>query len=284
MVVVLKIFIFYFWKIYSMKEILRRSLTGAVYIILLLSAVFLSSDAFDFLFMTFGLACLYEYKKLVHLKGYHIFAAYLALWWAFIYLVKDQQIINILMVITIVVDIYLLINLFTKKPIKFNTPMKFIVGLFYIGGGCIFLTMIPYKNDAFAKLLIMGIFILIWVNDSFAYLVGKSIGRTKLFPSVSPKKTIEGTLGGFIFALIAAYLMATFEALISPIQWMILATVIVVAGSLGDLIESKLKRAAGVKDSGAILPGHGGMLDRLDSLVFAAPFAYLTLNIFSYVS
>lgn len=284
MVVVLKIFIFYFWKIYSMKEILRRSLTGAVYIILLLSAVFLSSDAFDFLFMTFGLACLYEYKKLVHLKGYHIFAAYLALWWAFIYLVKDQQVINILMVITIVVDIYLLINLFTKKPVKFNTSMKFIVGLFYIGGGCIFLTMIPYKNDAFAKLLIMGIFILIWVNDSFAYLVGKSIGRTKLFPSVSPKKTIEGTLGGFIFALIAAYLMATFEALISPIQWMILATVIVVAGSLGDLIESKLKRAAGVKDSGAILPGHGGMLDRLDSLVFAAPFAYLTLNIFSYVS
>ncbi len=284
MVVVLKIFIFYFWKIYSMKEILRRSLTGAVYIILLLSAVFLSSDAFDFLFMTFGLACLYEYKKLVHLKGYHIFAAYLALWWAYIYLVKDQQIINILMVITIAIDIYLLYNLFAKKPLKLNTTLKFLIGLFYIGGGCIFLTMIPYKNDAFAKLLIMGIFILIWVNDSFAYLVGKSIGRTKLFPSVSPKKTIEGTLGGFIFALAAAYLMATFEALISPVQWMILATVIVVAGSLGDLIESKFKRAAGVKDSGAILPGHGGMLDRLDSLVFAAPFAYLTLNIFSYVS
>ncbi|WP_396633688.1 phosphatidate cytidylyltransferase [Maribacter sp. R86514] len=267
-----------------MKEILRRSLTGAVYIILLLSAVFLSSDAFDFLFMTFGLACLYEYKKLVQLRGYHIFAAYLALWWAYIYLVKDQQIINILMLITIVVDIYLLYNLFAKKPLKLNTTLKFLIGLFYIGGGCIFLTMIPYKNDAFAKLLIMGIFILIWVNDSFAYLVGKSIGRTKLFPSVSPKKTIEGTLGGFIFALAAAYLMATFEALISPVQWMILATVIVVAGSLGDLIESKFKRAAGVKDSGAILPGHGGMLDRLDSLVFAAPFAYLTLNIFSYVS
>ncbi|WP_339841580.1 phosphatidate cytidylyltransferase [uncultured Maribacter sp.] len=267
-----------------MKEILRRSLTGAVYIILLLSAVFLSSDAFDFLFMTFGLACLYEYKKLVGLRGYHIFAAYLALWWVFIYLVKDQQVINILMVITIIVDVYLLVNLFSKKPIKLNKLKKFLIGLFYIGGGCIFLTMIPYKNDAFAKLLIMGIFILIWVNDSFAYLVGKSIGRTKLFPSVSPKKTIEGTVGGFVFALGAAYLIATQEELISPVQWMILATVIVIAGSLGDLIESKFKRAAGVKDSGAILPGHGGMLDRLDSLVFAAPFAYLTLNIFSYVS
>ncbi len=267
-----------------MREILRRSLTGAVYIILLLSAVFLNSDAFDFLFMTFGLACLYEYKKLVQLKGYHIFAAYLALWWAYIYLINDHRLVNVLMVITIVVNIYLLYYLFSKKQQNFNTFLKFIIGLFYIGGGCIFLTMIPYKNDAFAKLLIMGIFILIWVNDSFAYLVGKSIGRTKLFPSVSPKKTIEGTLGGFIFALGAAYIMSTQETLITQWQWIILACVIVISGSLGDLIESKLKRGAGVKDSGAILPGHGGMLDRLDSLVFAAPFAYLTLNIFTYVS
>ena len=267
-----------------MKEILRRSLTGAVYIILLLSAVFLSSDAFDFLFMAFGLACLYEYKRLVKLKGYYLFAAYLLLWWAFIYLVHDQLLITILMVITIIVDIALLFYLFSTKKRMFSTLQKFLIGLFYIGGGCIFLTMIPYKNDAFAKLLIMGIFILIWVNDTFAYLVGKSIGKTKLFPSVSPKKTIEGALGGFIFALVAAYIMGTQEQIISPLQWMILATVIVISGSLGDLIESKLKRTAGVKDSGAILPGHGGMLDRLDSLVFAAPFAYLTLNIFTYVS
>lgn len=267
-----------------MKEILRRSLTGGVYIILLLSAVFLSSDAFDFLFMTFGLACLYEYKRLVQLKGYYLFAAYLLLWWTYIYLVHDQFLINILMVITIIVDIVLLFYLFSNKKRMFNTLQKFLIGLFYIGGGCIFLTMIPYKNDAFAKLLIMGIFILIWVNDSFAYLVGKSIGRTKLFPAVSPKKTVEGTLGGFIFALGAAYIMGTQEQIIGPWQWMILGTVIVICGSLGDLIESKLKRTAGVKDSGAILPGHGGMLDRLDSLVFAAPFAYLTLNIFTYVS
>lgn len=267
-----------------MSEILRRSLTGAVYIILLLSAVFLNSDAYDFLFMTFGLACLYEYKKLVNLRGYHLFAAYLALWWAFIYLVDDQLLINILMLVTICVNLYLLRYLFKQDQKITTKAQKFIIGLFYIGGGCIFLTMIPYKNDAFAKLLIMGIFILIWVNDSFAYLVGKSIGKTKLFSSVSPKKTVEGTIGGFIFALGAAYIMGTQEKLISPWQWMILACVIVIAGSLGDLIESKLKRAAGVKDSGAILPGHGGMLDRLDSLVFAAPFAYLTLTIFSYVS
>jgi len=266
-----------------MREFLRRLLTGVVFVILLLSAVFLSSDAFDFLFMVFGLACLYEYKRLVQLRGYHIFVAYLGLWWMFIYLLNDAVLINVLMLLTIAVNLTLIYFLFSKKKI-YRSYQKFLIGLFYIGGGCIFLTMIPYKNNEFAKFLIMGIFILIWVNDSFAYLVGKSIGRTKLYPSVSPKKTVEGTLGGFIFTMGAAYIMAKVEPIVEPTQWLILAAVIVLMGGIGDLIESKLKREAGVKDSGAILPGHGGMLDRLDSLIFAAPFAYLTLNIFTYVS
>ncbi|NER09242.1 phosphatidate cytidylyltransferase [Muriicola jejuensis] len=266
-----------------MKELLRRLLTGVVYVILLLSAVFLSSDAFDFLFMVFGLACLYEYKKLVGLRGYHIFAAYLGIWWLFIYIIRDAVLINILMFLSITVNIVLIYFLFSKKKF-YRAYEKFIIGLFYIGGGCIFLTMIPYKDDDFAKMLIMGIFILIWVNDSFAYLVGKSIGRTKLYPAVSPKKTVEGTLGGFVFTLVAAYILSQYEPIIKPVEWVILASVIVLTGSLGDLVESKLKRLAHVKDSGAILPGHGGMLDRLDSLIFAAPFAYLVLNIFTYVS
>ncbi len=267
-----------------MKEILRRSLTGVLYVILLLSAVFLNSDAFDFLFMVFGLACLYEFKRLTHLRGYYIFIAYLGLWWAYIYLVSDKALITLLMLFTITINLALLAFLFSKKERSFNTIQKFIIGLFYIGGGCIFLTMIPYKDDKFAQFLIMGIFILIWVSDTFAYLVGKTLGRTKLYPSISPKKTVEGSLGGLVFALIAAYFLAKYETTLNLNQWLILATVIVVTGGLGDLLESKFKRIAGVKDSGAILPGHGGILDRLDSLVFAAPFAYLTLNLFSYVS
>lgn len=290
MAVALKIFILFFWKTYNMKQVFRRAVTGAVYVILLLSAVFLNSDAFDFLFMTFGLACLYEYKRLVKLKGYYIFIAYLALWWVFIYLIPGKEIINnnilvyVLMLITLVIDTTLLFYLFAKKETQFNSLQKFVIGLFYIGGGCIFLTMIPYKYNAFAEFLIMGVFILIWVNDTFAYLVGSAIGKTKLYSAVSPKKTIEGALGGLIFALIAAFILSGFEPIITTTQWMVLAATIVIAGSLGDLVESKFKRTAGVKDSGAILPGHGGMLDRLDSLVFAAPFAYLMLNIFTYVS
>ncbi|MCL6268022.1 phosphatidate cytidylyltransferase [Flagellimonas myxillae] len=267
-----------------MKEILRRAITGVIYVVLLMGTVFLSSDAFDFLFMVFGLACLYEFKRIVHLKNYYVYVAYLALWWAFIYFVEDKLLITALMFLTITVDLALLAFLFSKQSQTFNTLQKFLIAVLYLGGGCIFLTMIPYKQDSFSQFLIMGIFILIWVNDTFAYLVGRSIGRTKLYPSVSPKKTVEGSLGGLIFALVAAYFLAKYETSLDLMQWMILATVIVIAGSLGDLLESKFKRVAQVKDSGAILPGHGGIWDRLDSLVFAAPFAYLTLNIFSYVS
>lgn len=266
-----------------MKEILRRSLTGVIYVVLLLGSVFLSSDAFDFLFMAFGLACLYEFKRIVRLQGYYIFIAYLLLWWAFIYLVEDDFPIILLMLLTLSVNMALLMFLFSKRPRKFNTVQKFVIALLYIGGGCIFLTMIPYNKDDFAQFLIMGVFILIWVNDTFAYLVGRTLGRTKLYPAVSPKKTIEGSLGGLIFALLAAYFLAGYEPILTLTQWMVLALVIVVAGGLGDLLESKFKRVAGVKDSGAILPGHGGIWDRLDSLVYAAPFAYLVLIIFSYV-
>ena len=95
-----------------MKELLRRLLTGAVYVILLLSAVFLSSDAFDFLFMVFGLACLYEYKRLVALRGYYVFIAYLGLWWAYIYLIHDKILINMLMFLIIIVNFSLIYYLF----------------------------------------------------------------------------------------------------------------------------------------------------------------------------
>ena len=267
-----------------MRELLRRSITGIVYVFLLLSSVFLSSDAFDFLFMAFGLACLYEFKRLVKIRGYYVFLAYLALWWAFIYIVQDFTIIRLLMVITLTVNLALLSYLFSNKESGFTDVQKLLLAVFYIGGGCIFLTMIPYQNDKFAQYLIMGIFILIWVNDTFAYLVGSTIGKNKLFPSISPKKTIEGSVGGLIFALVAAYIISGYEPILSRNQWIVLAMVLVITGNLGDLLESKFKRAAGVKDSGAILPGHGGILDRLDSLIFAAPFAYLTLIVFSYVS
>ena len=118
----------------------------------------------------------------------------------------------------------------------------------------------------------------------FAYLIGKNLGKQKLFPSISPKKTVEGFLGGLFFACISSYFIAKYTNTLEFTQWLILAIIVSVFGTLGDLIESKYKRQAGVKDSGVIMPGHGGLLDRLDSIIFAAPFIYLFLRLTEYVS
>ncbi len=276
-----------------MNELLKRSITGLIYVVLVVAAAWLNSDAFDFLFMIFGIACLHEFKKMIKLKGYSIFIAFLLLWWVFIYLLEERSsmmykvnVTHLLMVCTLLTNSVLISQLFSKKErnLQLSRLQKYIISLFYIGAGCIFLTMIPYQNDAFAKMLIIGIFILIWVNDSFAYLTGRMFGKNKLFERVSPKKTVEGFLGGLVFAIIASVVLYNYTNEMNLTKWIILAVVIVIFGTLGDLVESKFKRLAGVKDSGAILPGHGGMLDRLDSLVFAAPFAYACIQFLNYVS
>jgi phosphatidate cytidylyltransferase len=105
-----------------------------------------------------------------------------------------------------------------------------------------------------------------------------------LFPSISPKKTIEGFIGGLIFSCIASYFIATFTNTLTFAHWLVLSIIVSIFGTLGDLIESKFKRQANVKDSGIIMPGHGGLLDRLDSIIFVAPFFYLYLRLITYVS
>ena len=143
-----------------------------------------------------------------------------------------------------------------------------------------FLIATPFVFGTYQPKIVISILIFIWVNDSFAYLVGKNFGKRKLFERVSPKKTIEGFIGGWAFSLIAAYFISNqhSELNITLVDWMIIASILSVFGTIGDLIESKFKRQANIKDSGNIMPGHGGLLDRLDSLFFAAPFVYLYLH------
>ncbi|MCL4124781.1 UNVERIFIED_CONTAM: hypothetical protein GTU68_011718 [Idotea baltica] len=142
------------------------------------------------------------------------------------------------------------------------------------------LIQIPFLDGEYHPKIIISIFILIWVSDTFAYLVGSQIGKTKLYEKVSPNKTIEGALGGLVAALIGGYLIAKYYVQeINLIHWLIIAFIAFGFGLLGDLIESKFKREAGVKDSSNFIPGHGGFLDRLDSIIFAAPFVYVYLHI-----
>ena len=149
---------------------------------------------------------------------------------------------------------------------------------------CILSFFKTYENHTYlvyyTPIFTLSVFIFIWLSDSGAYIVGSKIGKRKLFPSISPKKSWEGSIGGAVFAIIASQLIAlnadSFSAtstLANHLGWAGLALVVVVFGTWGDLVESLIKRRLGIKDSGNILPGHGGMLDRFDSSLMAFPAA-----------
>lgn len=124
-----------------------------------------------------------------------------------------------------------------------------------------------------------GFMVLLWTNDTGAYLVGRTIGRTKLLPAVSPKKTVEGLLGGIVLTLGVAWLIAQYQDFLTVPEWLSVAAIIAITSTLGDLLESAFKRARGVKDSGTILPGHGGILDRFDGFFLAIPSVLLYLHL-----
>jgi len=128
--------------------------------------------------------------------------------------------------------------------------------------------------------IVLGFLLILWLNDTGAYFVGSLIGKHKLFERISPGKTWEGSFGGAIFALLTAWGLSFLFRQLDLLHWMILAIIIVISGTLGDLVESMLKRSLGIKDSGDILPGHGGMLDRFDAVLLAAPFVFVYLALF----
>lgn len=127
---------------------------------------------------------------------------------------------------------------------------------------------------------VLGIILLIWASDVFAYLVGSMIGKHKLYERISPGKTWEGTIGATILTIGSSFLIAHWYPELAMKHWIVISLIVCVFGTIGDLVESMLKRQAGVKDSGRIMPGHGGILDRFDSLLFVSPFVYCYLTLF----
>lgn len=140
--------------------------------------------------------------------------------------------------------------------------------------------IISFNNWEFSPGILIGFFLLLWANDTGAYLVGSAIGKHRLMERISPKKSWEGFFGGMLLTLIVARLLSDVLGVVDVRGWMIIAVIITVAGTFGDLIESMLKRSLGFKDSGTIMPGHGGFLDRFDSVVIAFPLVYLYIAIF----
>jgi phosphatidate cytidylyltransferase len=175
--------------------------------------------------------------------------------------------------------VLLIAELFLKAELPFNNIALIIFSLIYLALPFSLLTFFSYsKVNEFSPNVVAGILFLTWANDSFAYLVGSKIGKTPFFLRVSPKKTWEGTIGGGIFCMITAGIIAQFFTQLSLMDWLIIGGIIAVFGTIGDLVESLLKRSVGVKDSGNFMPGHGGFLDRFDAFIFCIPFVYFYLS------
>lgn len=191
------------------------------------------------------------------------------------YLLGPEIFLWFVPLIVFVVFLYLL---FYHKDIHSAAGLagKTVLGVIYIG---IFLSyIIGIRQIEYGGWQIIFLFSIIWANDTFAYFVGKSLGRIKLAPAISPNKTVEGSIAGLIGGLAAALVFNSFLfKKLDLINAVLLALVLGILCQLGDLFESMLKRSAGVKDSGSIIPGHGGVLDRIDSAIIPLPFFYYYL-------
>ncbi len=274
-----------------MRESIIRTISGLLYISILVVSILSSEFIFISLFFLIGLVCLLELEKLLRLKSYALYVVHALFFIIFSYIKFDTNATLVLLCITIFVNLFLAKDLLFIKKIPVFEKKKYIILIFYLISSMVFLTLIPTYSGTFRPELIVGVFALIWTNDTFAYIVGKNFGKIKLYKQISPNKTIEGFIGGIIFSCIAGYFIYYFIThylnitdSLSFQSWLGMAIILSIFGTLGDLIQSKFKRQAGVKDSGKLMPGHGGLFDRLDSIIFSSPFVYAYLLILNYVS
>jgi len=270
----------------SSKRIISGFIFGGVFIASLYTHV-----SFAVLTFIFGIISTKEFNNLTNQTGIGYYLAFSLIYIYFalteFYLNSNLQLNSwfndlkdTLLILSIFVSLFLLRDLFSSKNLPGILAKKYFRFIFYITSSFVFIYLIANFKGFYDPSIILGCFILIWVNDSFAYVVGKKFGKQKLFYSISPHKTVEGFLGGLLFCCISASIVSRYiDDTLSTSNWLIIAIIVSVFGTLGDLIESKLKRESNVKDSGKIMPGHGGILDRLDSVIFASPYIYLFLKL-----
>jgi glutamate dehydrogenase (NAD(P)+) len=174
-------------------------------------------------------------------------------------------------IIPLLASIYLIILYRKHDPKPFTSIAHTFLGIIYVGMPFVLLHLISFHQGFYHYELVLGILLMIWVNDIGGYFAGSLLGRHKLFERISPKKTWEGSLGGGVLTLLTSYIIALYYTHWDMVHWMLIGGIILIAGTYGDLVESLLKRSLQIKDSGSIIPGHGGFLDRFDSLLLAVP-------------
>jgi len=268
-----------------MNELFTRILSGIIYAALIFLGLWFGRTTTLVLFLIFGILCLFEVQKLLSFKNYLCYLIYPLALFAFNYFDVNNKLVFALLVLTFFIKLLLLRDLFSLRGRDAFREKKHIITLLFIIPSFIFLTLIPKiievddnglfprSKENYNTFILFAVFLLMWINDSFAYLIGKNFGKNKLFEKISPKKTVEGFLGGFIFTILGGIVLSYFSHLINFYHWVVLGILVSIFGTLGDLVQSKFKRKAEVKDSGKILPGHGGVFDRMDSIIFSSTFA-----------
>lgn len=260
-----------------------RAITGFFFIVVLIGAVLLGPYVFVTLFSLIATCCVYEFYRMVHTEntqpllflGVGVAAVGLALVGSTLLGLLPYSILPFGIVAVLLLYIA---ALFRKTAHPIQDVAYSLFGLIYAAIPFIFFMGLGFVNGAYDAYIPLGFLILLWTNDTGAYLAGRSMGRRKLFERISPNKTWEGFFGGVVMAVVAGFILSHYFGVFPLWIWVCMGMIIGVFGTFGDLVESMLKRNVGVKDSGNILPGHGGLLDRFDGLLMAAPLVYLFLK------
>lgn len=273
------------------NNFIQRAVTGIVFVILLVGCILYDPLSFGFLFALISALSVHEFSTLMNRSGEvkihsivtSVGAAYLFLGtMAYCTHAADARIF----LPYLSLFVYLMVTeLYLKKPNPVGNWAYTVLGQVYVALPFALLNVLSFRDlpmessVSYSSILPLSIFVFIWLSDTGAYCVGSLIGKHRLFERISPKKSWEGSIGGGLFSIASSLVFAHFFPLMPVWQWAGLAAVVVVFGTWGDLTESLLKRQLGIKDSGHILPGHGGMLDRFDSALMAIPAAVIYLYI-----
>ena len=282
-----------------MKNFIKRTLTGILFVAVLVGCILYTPTTFGLLFALITGLAVWEFGTLINqsgqavinrpicgLAGVYLFLAVMGF--------SENLFGGEVFVPYLIMLIYLLVaELYLRRPNPMNNWAYTMMSQLYVALPFALLSVLYFYpvqmmqgealTVAVTPMLPLSVFIFLWASDSGAYLVGSLIGKHRLFERISPKKSWEGSIGGGVLALVAAWVLWYFFPIMSLWQWIGMALVVVVFGTWGDLVESLLKRQLGIKDSGHILPGHGGILDRFDSSMLAVPAVVIylyTLSLF----
>jgi len=269
------------------RNLIQRTISGAIFAATIVSSILVSPWTFLGVFLIISSLAIREFYHVINqpgridvMVGPAIVANCILFLVFFVRHFVDFILFNLMPIYGIFIILVLISELFRHRHRPLHNWAYFFLGQAMVSLPFALLSNILYFNGYWNPNLLLAVFLIIWVNDSFAYLVGSTFGKHRLFERISPKKSWEGFIGGAVASMVVAYVFSLFETDLVWWQWFIFSALVVVFGTFGDLMESLMKRSVGVKDSGRLIPGHGGLLDRFDSMLLAVPVIYLYLQLF----